>query len=140
MTPGKRLGQGATHEDSSEVRASLRAAFISKTTAEWEVFLRTQPEIIWDRVRQWHEVLDDEQSIANGYVATVDVPNFRPTRVVGNLVMLGSTPGSVKGGPPGLGEGNDDILATIGFSAEHRQTIKSRADSERERIMAALSR
>ena len=140
MTPGKRLGQGATHDDSAEVRASLREAFSKKTTARWEEFLRTQPEIIWDRVRQWHEVLDDEQSIANGYVATVDVPNFRPTRVVGNLVTLGCTPGSVKGGPPELGEGNETILAMVGFNASDREIIKSRADAERERVMAALTR
>ncbi len=140
ITPGKRLGQGATHEDSEQVRATLRDAFARRTTDEWVDFLQGQTEIIWDRVRQWHEVLDDEQNIVNGYVDTIEVPNFRPTRVVGNLVTLGITPGSVKGGPPELGEGNDDVLTGAGVSAEDRRTIRMRADAERERIMAALTR
>jgi len=140
LTPGRRLGQGATHEDSAEVRNTLRDAFAKKTAAEWEDFLRGQPEIIWDRVRQWHEVLDDEQNIANGYVDTVEVPNFRPTRIVGNLVKLGTTPGSVKGGPPELGEGNDEVLASVGVSTDDRRIIQARTLSERERIMAALNR
>lgn len=98
-TPGKRLGEGLIPEDSEEVRALLRQAFASRTAAKWEQFLRTQPEAIWERVRSWPEVLEDEQNLINGYVTTVDVPQFGATRTVGNLVTLSATPASVKGAP-----------------------------------------
>lgn len=137
-TPGKRLGEGATDEDSLEVRATLSAAFARKTADEWEAFLRTQPEIIFERVRRWHEVLDDEQVQANDYVATVDVPDLGPTRLVGNLLTLSETPASVKGGPPRLGEGNAELLGGAGLSAEDIRAIEARATAVREAALALL--
>jgi crotonobetainyl-CoA:carnitine CoA-transferase CaiB-like acyl-CoA transferase len=46
-TPGLRLGEGLTDEDSDEIRGLMEKAFASKTAMEWDVFLRTQPEIIF---------------------------------------------------------------------------------------------
>ncbi len=137
-TPGKRLGEGITIEDSDEIRAAFRAGFASKTAAEWDEFLRTQPEAIWERVRNWHEVLEDEQNIVNGYVTAIDVPMLGETRTVGNLVHLSETPGSVKGGPPLLGEGNAEILADIGFTKDEIEAIDARAQTVREETLAAL--
>lgn len=137
-TPGKRLGEGITVEDSEEVREALRRAFASRTAAEWDEFLRTQPEAIWERVRDWHEVLEDPQNLANDYVATIDVPGLGATRTVGNLVALSETPGSVKGGPPLLGEGNEEILGALGFSAEEVAAIERRATTVREEAFALL--
>jgi crotonobetainyl-CoA:carnitine CoA-transferase CaiB-like acyl-CoA transferase len=138
-SPGKRLGEGATDEDSSEVRDVLAGAFARKTAAEWEAFLRTQPEIIWERVRRWHEVFEDPQIEANGYVAAVDVPGVGPTRLVGNLVTLGATPGSVKGGPPLLGEGNAEVLARAGLASDEIREIEARATAVREAAFALLA-
>jgi crotonobetainyl-CoA:carnitine CoA-transferase CaiB-like acyl-CoA transferase len=138
-SPGKRLGEGATDGDSREVRAILAGAFARKTTDEWEAFLRTQPEIIWERVRRWHEVFEDPQVAANGYVATVDVPDVGATRLVGNLVTLSETPGSVKGGPPPLGEGNEELLSRAGLAGGDIQTIEARATAVREAAFALLA-
>lgn len=138
-SPGKRLGEGATDDDSREVRGVLAGAFARRTTDEWEAFLRTQPEIIWERVRRWHEVFEDPQVEANGYVAAVDVPGVGVTRLVGNLVNLGETPGSVKGGPPLLGEGNAELLARAGLAAAEIREIEARATSVREEAFALLA-
>ena len=137
-TPGKRLGEGITTEDSQEVREALRQAFATRTADEWDAFLRTQPEAIWERVRSWPEVLEDEQNLANGYVTTIDVPVLGPTKTVGNLVALSETPGSVKGGPPLLGEANGEILGTIGFSADEIAEVEARATAVREETFALL--
>src|SRR5262245_58675808 len=66
-TPSKRLGEGVTQQESDAVRQALTTAFSRRTAAEWDGFLRTQPEAIWERVRSWPEVLEDEQNVLNEY-------------------------------------------------------------------------
>ena len=139
QTAGQRLGEGLTDADSDEFRAKLTHAFAQKTAHEWDDFLRTQPEIIWERVREWPEVLEDEQNLANEYLTEVEVPGVGATRIVGNLVALSETPGSVKGGPPDLGEGNAQLLAEVGISAAEIEEITSRANAVREQAFALLA-
>jgi len=137
-TPAKRLGEGITEEDSHAVRQALTTAFARKTAAEWDAFLRTQPEAIWERVRSWDGVLEDEQNLVNGYVVDIEVPGFGPTKTVGNLVTLSETPGSVKGGPPVLGEGNHELLGALGMTAAEIEEIETRARVVREETLALL--
>ena len=139
QTPGQRLGDGMTDEDSAEIRARLEVAFAQKTVLEWDEFLRTQPEIIWERVRSYDEVLVDPQSIANNYITEVDVPGVRTCKTVGNLVRLSETPGSVKGDPPELGEANTDYFTAIGLEAEQIEEIQSRVSRVREEALALLA-
>eukprot|EP00752_Nemacystus_decipiens_P017339 g15535.t1 len=49
QAPGQRLGEGLTDEDSAEVRAALTRGFKLHTAEEWDAYLRTQPEAIWER-------------------------------------------------------------------------------------------
>ena len=138
QTPGQRLGEGISEADSKEVRAILKQAFAAKTTDEWVEFLYTQPEIIWERVRSWSEVLEDEQNIANDYLTHIDVEGVGTTRSVGTLVALSETPGSPKGNPPALGEGNDEVLTQAGISGEIRAEIETHATEQREVFLAEL--
>ncbi len=138
QTPGQRLGEGLTEEDSVEVRQRLTSIFESKTTKEWQEFLYTQPEIIWERVRNWSEVLDDEQNIANNYVTSVEVAGLGATRTVGNLVTLSETAGSTKGNAPELGEANSEILGSLGFSSNECLAIETHATKVREEYITAL--
>jgi crotonobetainyl-CoA:carnitine CoA-transferase CaiB-like acyl-CoA transferase len=138
QTPGQRLGEGLTEADSKEIQAKLTDAFAQKTALEWDDFLRTQPEIIWERVRDWHEVLEDEQSIANDYVTQVNVPGLGLSKTVGNLVNLSGTPGSVKGDPPELGEANDSLLLSAGLTAEQIAELTAQANKAREEAFALL--
>jgi len=138
QTPGQRLGEGISEADSKEVRAILKQAFAAKTTDEWVEFLYTQPEIIWERVRSWSEVLEDEQNIANDYLTDIDVEGVGTTRSVGTLVALSETPGSPKGNPPALGEGNDEVLTQAGISGEIRAEIETHATEQREVFLAEL--
>ena len=139
QNPGQRLGEGITEDDSIELRATLKAAFMRKSTKEWLDFLNTQPEIIWERVRSWQEVLEDEQNYANDYLTNINLPDGHHTTTVGNVISLSETPGSVKGGPPQLGEGNDEILGELGFSKLERDKIKTHAMNIRENTFKQLS-
>ncbi len=138
QTPGQRLGEGLTEEDSTEIRAILTAAFAQKTALQWDEFLRTQPEIIWERVRDWQEVLQDEQSLANQYITEVEVPGLGVSKTVGNLVDLSETPGSVKGNPPELGEANETMLALAGLDAGQIAEVTAQAEKVRNEAFALL--
>ena len=138
QTPSQRLGEGLTEADSDEIRDRLRWAFAQKTALVWDEFLRTQPEMIWERVRSWAQVLEDPQSIINGYFTEVNVPEVGQHKVVGNLVHLSETPGSVKGDPPELGEANEEVLTALGFDEPSRAEISARAEAQRESAIAAL--
>ena len=138
QTPGQRLGAGLTEEDSKQVRDRLTEIFSDKTTQQWEDFLYTQPEIIWERARDWSEVLADEQCVVNQYVTEVEIPGLGKRKTVGNLVSLSETPGSVKGDPPVLGEANSEVLGRLGLSPDECASIEQHASTVRADLIAQI--
>jgi crotonobetainyl-CoA:carnitine CoA-transferase CaiB-like acyl-CoA transferase len=135
QNPGQRLGEGITEEDTVELRSILATAFAQKPMKQWVDFLYTQPEIIWERVRDWQEVLEDDQNFANGYLTNIKVPGAGETLTVGNLIALSETPGSEKGNPPELGEANEGVLSELGFSNTEIEDIQSHATKMREEAL-----
>jgi len=139
QTPGGRLGEGLTDKESEEIREKLTTAFCKKTAMDWDDFLRTQPEIIWERVRDHREVFEDEQSLINGYFTKVNIPGLGERATVGNLVKLSETPGIEKGDPPVLGEANTDVLSSVGIDEKEIQKINSAVEAAREEAVAAFA-
>ncbi len=68
----------------------------------------------------------------------VDIPGVGATQTVGNLVSLSATPGSPKGNPPELGEGNDELLTAAGLSREEISEIENSATQVRDNIQPEL--
>ena len=118
----------------------MEIAFIKKTSKEWDEFLRTQPEIIWERVRNHQEVFEDEQNLVNGYFTEVNIPGLGKRTTVGNLVKLSRTPGSEKGDPPVLGEANEEVLSGIGLSQSEITEIGTVGETAREEAVAAYEK
>jgi len=117
-TAAKRIGARGSSDGVDEIRDLMRQAFANRTTAEWEAFLADQPEIIFERVQSYDELLDDPMVSANGYLADVDVPKFGQARVVSNVVHLSDTPGiGVQGPPPELGQHTAEVMASLGFTS-----------------------
>jgi crotonobetainyl-CoA:carnitine CoA-transferase CaiB-like acyl-CoA transferase len=138
-TPIKRLGAAGSRVGLEAIRGKLRQAFRSRSTPEWEEFLSTQPEIIYERVRGYDEVLEDPQVIANDYLATLDVPHVGPTRMVGNLVRMSETPGSVKGPPPTLGQHTEEVMKQAGFSEDEIREVCDHAAAMRAELMTSIT-
>ena len=127
-------------EESKEIRKQLETAFAKKTAKEWDDFLRTQPEIIWERVRDHKEVFEDEQNLINGYFTEVNIPGLGKRTTVGNLVKMSRTPGSEKGDPPVLGEANEEVLSRIGRTGSEVTEIGSAVEAAREDAIAAYEK
>jgi len=138
-TPSKRFGAGATEEDAMLIQEKMRTAFKNRTTAEWEEFLATQHEMIYQRIQNYDEVRTDAQILANSYVETIEVKNIGETSVVGNLISFSGTPASIKGPPPDLGADTESVLIELGFTDEEIKSLIDHADSERRRELAKRS-
>ncbi|MFN0029564.1 MAG: CaiB/BaiF CoA transferase family protein [Acidimicrobiales bacterium] len=117
-TAAKRIGARGNPDGVDEIRELVRDAFASKSTAEWSEFLAEQPEIIYERIQDYSELLDDPQVEANGYLAEVEVPGFGTGRVVTNVVRLSDTPTTgIRRRAPLLGEHTAEVMTELGFDA-----------------------
>jgi crotonobetainyl-CoA:carnitine CoA-transferase CaiB-like acyl-CoA transferase len=132
----RRIGARGTTDGVDEIRERMREAFASRTTAEWAEFLAGQPEIIWEKVQDYPELMADPQVEANGYLREVDVPGFGPARVVTNVVHLSDTPGSgFRRPPPELGQHTTEIMAELGFGPTEIEQVVAMGDGAVEAIV-----
>jgi len=136
---GKRIGFAGDPENLDSSRRRMAEAFAKKTTAEWGAFLASQPEIIWERVRDYSEVLTDPQNAANDYIVEMELPVIGRTKIVGNLLDFSATPASVKGPPPALGEANTEVLRRLGFTMTDVDAVGARVEEQRALALAAAA-
>ncbi len=139
-TGAKRIGARGCVDGVEEIRAKMRTAFASRTTAEWGAFLADQPEIIHERVQSYGELHNDPQVVANGYLAEVDVPGFGAAKVVSNVVQLSDTPGGgVLRAPPRLGEHTAEVMAELGFDSDEIDQILESCRGADAAVIAAIT-
>lgn len=137
-TPGKRIGAMGTEDGVAEVRAHLGEAIGARTFAELEAFFVSEPEIIWERVRNHAEVLADPQNLANNYVVDLDVPGIGATRTVGSLVDFSETPAGHPKPPPQLGADTAAVMAEVGFDQDQIASVEAHCEAVRQEMFAAL--
>lgn len=137
-TPGKRLGMSGADAGLAEIRSHMREAFASKPWQEWEAFLATQPEIIWERVRDHADVATDPQNLANDYVVDLELPVSGTTPTVGTLMDFSATPTANPSAPPALGAHTGAVMAELGFDEDAANTVIAHATRVRDAMRAAL--
>jgi crotonobetainyl-CoA:carnitine CoA-transferase CaiB-like acyl-CoA transferase len=71
------------------------------------------------------ELINDEQSLANGYVAEIDHPSLGKVKMVGNPVSFSGTPVKVDGYAPMFGQHTEEVLLDIlGYDWDKIQQLK----------------
>ncbi len=136
----RRIGMNDPDADYDAVRERLRLAFLRKPMKDWEAFLDSEPEIIWNRVFNHNDVLNDPQALANDYVVEMDISGIGPSRVVGNVVQLSETPGSAKGPSPEPGQHTEEVLLDLGYSWDEISAINDETEASVARAIAASGR
>ena len=135
--PRRRIGMLDPDEEYARVRECLTRAFGRKPMKEWEAFLETEDEIIWNRVFSHDDVLQDPQAHANDYLVDMEIPGVGPTVVVGNLVRLSETPGSAKGPSAEPGQHTEEVLLELGYSWDEITALNQETEGTLRRAFAA---
>ncbi|QLL09108.1 CaiB/BaiF CoA transferase family protein [Mycobacterium vicinigordonae] len=99
-----------------ECIAKLRAAFESEDLSHWEKALAGFGGV-WDVVRTAHEVNNDPQALANGYLPRVTDTNNNEFAVAASPVQFDETPLRLTCAP-NHGEHTDALLTELGFSED----------------------
>ena len=137
-SPAKRLGFDGSLEGVAEIRQLMQEAIGSKTMAELESFLYSQPEIIWERVRDHADVLVDPQNLANGYITEMEVPGAGVLKTTGPLMHFSHTVPPATRPPPALAAHTESVLAELGFGAEEIGSVLAHAEAVRAEMLALL--
>ena len=105
------------YDERDEVYAIVQGRLTERTSTEWLELLATKD--VWCApVRSFGELVDDAQVAHNGLLTTVEHPGGGELRVVGVPMRFSKTPGSVRSGPPAVGQHTDEVLAAAGYSDE----------------------
>jgi len=115
--------------DSAESRAELLALldrlFATDTRDHWVARLRAA-DIVSAPINTMLEAACDPDVLANGYVTEVDYPKHgKRLRVHGSPWQFSETPASI-GVAPELGEHNEEVLASLGYSKADIQGLRER--------------
>jgi crotonobetainyl-CoA:carnitine CoA-transferase CaiB-like acyl-CoA transferase len=110
------------YDDRDEVYAIVQERLLERTTGEWVELLATKD--VWCApVQGFEELVEDPQVRHNDLLTTVEHPNGDGFRVVGVPMRFGATPGSIRSGPPAVGQHTDEVLAAAGYSDDEIRSL-----------------
>ena len=102
------------------LRAFLREVFLTRTEAEWRVFLGGL-DVCWAPVNTLKDSLLGEHAAARGVVAERD-----GARHVATPMRFRDEPGRLDGALPGYGEHSEALAREAGLSADEVRTLRAR--------------
>ncbi len=109
-----------------EVFFRIQASVVKKTTAYW-----VEKMLEWDmwvsEVKNHLEVEQDPQAIHLEAFASYQHPTAGEVKTVNIPVKFSETPGSIDRHPPMVGEHNEEVLASLGYTADEIAGMKQRA-------------
>ena len=74
-----------------------------------------------------HEIFDDPQALANGYIETLEHPHHGQYQAVSSPLKMDATPLRHRGPSPGMGQHTDEVLAELGFD---ETTVKALREAD----------
>jgi len=120
----KRIGDPNYDPTTPEARAyakqlvhEVETIMATRTTTEWLALFDGAGVPAGPFKFTW-ELVDDPQVLANDLQVSIEHPLAGTVRMVGPALQMSQTRLEVQGSSPALGEHTDEVLASIGFSAE----------------------
>jgi crotonobetainyl-CoA:carnitine CoA-transferase CaiB-like acyl-CoA transferase len=109
----------------AELLALLDRLFATNTRDHWVAKLRAA-DIVSAPINTMLEAAADADVLANGYVSEIDYPKHgKRLRVHGTPWQFSQTPAKI-GIAPELGQHNDDVLTSLGYSKADIQGLRER--------------
>ena len=122
--------------NASDAHRILVAAF-KRFTREEAIARLEQQDVLAAPVNEYPEVFSDAQVLHNGMVIEGHRADIGTFKLVGMPIKLSATPASLRLPPPTVGEHNDQVLRTVGFSPEEIASLRAEgvigAEAERQR-------
>jgi formyl-CoA transferase len=106
-----------------QLRDRLAVALGERTRAGW-IEILTGAGVPCGAVREIPEVLEDPQVSAREMIAAVEHATAGTVKVLGVPLKLSGTPGSIRSGPPALGQHTDRVLTELGWDASHIAALR----------------
>ena len=91
----------------------LSGIFASKTFDEWRAILAPE-RFPWAPFQRVPEIIDDVQTVANGYIGEIDDGESDPFKLPTGAVQFDEQPTALRRGPE-LGQHTEDILLELGY-------------------------
>jgi len=102
----------------SDAHGEVERIFLERTRDEWQAFA-SEHDCCLEPVLGLDEALDSELVRARAMVVGLDQPGAESeVRLLGVPVKLSRTPGAPAGPGPVLGEHTEEVLVSVGYSAE----------------------
>ncbi|GAI41292.1 unnamed protein product, partial [marine sediment metagenome] len=115
--------QFAIGEDREEVFKEIQEEFLKKTQKEWmEIFINLDACVM--PVKTFNEAIQDPQLRARNMVVDIDHPKLGKIQNIASPIKYSRTPLTIRSNAPKIGQNTNEILDSLGYSAEQIKNFK----------------